>query len=270
MPARESVALVAIPLLLAVIIWLPPWGLLLIVGAAALLAGDELLTMARDHGVACGRMMPLLLLAATLAAAWTGGPARLSLALAATILILPTLQLLAPARPDGALAGAAIALFMVAYIGLTAACLGWLRQWPPNPWGKRLILLFLATIWAGDSGAYYLGKTFGRHKMSPRISPNKTWEGLTGGIVTSFAAAALAKLAFGLDLAWIHTMAIAAILAIAAPVGDLIESALKRDTGVKDSSALLPGHGGFLDRTDSLFYSAPLVLAYLMATGIIR
>jgi len=144
-----------------------------------------------------------------------------------------------------------------------------LREWPPDPWGKRFILLFLATIWAGDSGAYYVGKTFGRHKMSPRISPNKTWEGLAGGIVTSFVAAGLAKMAFGLALAWGHTLAIAAILAIAAPIGDLIESALKRDTGVKDSSSILPGHGGFLDRTDSLFYSAPFVLAYLLLTRIV-
>ncbi|NOZ77902.1 MAG: phosphatidate cytidylyltransferase [Acidobacteria bacterium] len=270
MPARESVALVAIPLLLAVIIWLPPWGLLVGVGAAALLAGDELLTMARHRGAPCGRGVPLILLAVALAAAWTGGSRWLLVALAAAILVVPTLQLLAPNRPDGALAGAAIALFTVAYIGLGAACLGWLRQWPPDPWGERFILLFLATIWAGDSGAYYVGKGFGRHKMSPRISPNKTWEGLTGGIVTSFAAAALARTAFGLDLAWSHTFAVAAILAVAAPVGDLIESALKRDTRVKDSSALLPGHGGFLDRTDSLFYSAPLVLAYLLLVGVIR
>jgi phosphatidate cytidylyltransferase len=157
----------------------------------------------------------------------------------------------------------------VFYAGLCGACLGWLRVLPGDDPGIRLLFFFLATIWAGDSGAYYVGSRFGRHKMSPRISPNKTWEGLAGGVVTTFAAAAAAKLLFAVPIAWIHVAGLAAILAVAAPLGDLVESQFKRDTRVKDSSSLIPGHGGFLDRTDSLLYAAPPVLGYLLAAGLI-
>ena len=105
--------------------------------------------------------------------------------------------------------------------------------------------------------------------MSPRISPKKTFEGLAGGIVTTYAAAAVVSLLLNLGLTAIHVTALATILAAAAPLGDLVESLFKRDSGIKDSSNLLPGHGGFLDRTDSLFYAAPLVLGYLLLTGLI-
>ena len=153
------------------------------------------------------------------------------------------------------------------YLGVGGACIGGLRLLPSESAAGPLTVFFLVSIWLGDTGAYYLGKTFGRHRMSPRISPKKTWEGLTGGIVTTFAAAAVVKMVFSLPLSWPQTMALAAILAVCAPVGDLVESLFKRDTGVKDSSGLLLGHGGFLDRTDSLVFSGPPVLGYLLLTG---
>jgi phosphatidate cytidylyltransferase len=104
--------------------------------------------------------------------------------------------------------------------------------------------------------------------MSPRISPNKTLEGLAGGVVTTCLAAAGMAWALNLEVAPVHVAALAAILAVTAPLGDLVESLFKRDTGVKDSSTLLPGHGGFLDRTDSLIYPAPFVIAYLVVVGL--
>jgi phosphatidate cytidylyltransferase len=105
--------------------------------------------------------------------------------------------------------------------------------------------------------------------MSPRISPKKTFEGLAGGVATTYVAAAAAAFVLDLGMSVVHIAAMATILAVAAPLGDLIESLFKRDSGIKDSSHLLPGHGGFLDRTDSLFYSAPLVLGYLLLTGLV-
>jgi len=134
--------------------------------------------------------------------------------------------------------------------------------------GAQALIFFLIATWVGDSGAYYVGKNLGRHRMAPRISPNKTWEGLVAGIVTTFGAAAVMKLLF-LELPWVHTMALAAILAVAGPLGDLVESQLKRDTGVKDSSGLIPGHGGLLDRTDSLFFAAAPALGYLVLVGLV-
>ncbi len=269
MPAREAAAAVAIPLLLAVIIWAPVWAFLLVLGAAVMLAADELLTMARGAGLPTGRWVPLAVLAGTLTAAWAGGPVPLLVALVAAAIVLPAVQLASPTRPSGALAGTAVALFVPVYLGLGGACLGWLRQLPDGAWGIRFVLFFLGVIWIGDSGAYYVGRTFGRHPMAPRISPKKTWEGLAGGVAASFAGAAILRFALTLDLSWEHTLVVAAILAVTAPLGDVVESQFKRDTGVKDSSGLIPGHGGLLDRTDSLLYSAPPVLGYLLVTGVL-
>lgn len=270
MPVREAVAGVLAPLVLAAIIWLPPWVFLTVLGAAVTAAGWELLSMAKGGGLAVRRRAGTLALAGTLAAAWLAGPTGLLVAVTAAALLLPTLQLAHPERPAGSLAGAAVGLFAVAYLGTSGACLGWLRAWPAGTLGIRLILLYLLTIWIGDSGAYYVGKTLGRHRMSPRISPNKTWEGLAGGVAATFLAVAAFRAWFLPELPWIHALAVAAILAAAAPVGDLVESQIKRDTGVKDSSGLLPGHGGLLDRTDSLVYAAPPVLGYLLLVGFLR
>ena len=269
MGKREAFALVAIPLLVAAIVWLPPAVFLVVLGLVVVVAADELLAMARSAGHATGRWLPLLATAGVMAASWCWGPAGVSAATVATVIALPTLQLRHPRSPEGSLSGTAVATFAALYLGLTGACLGWLRTLPDGDLGIRLLLFFLATIWVGDSGAYYVGSRVGRHRMSPRISPNKTWEGLAGSVVTTFAAAAACKALFSLPFGWDHTMALAAILAVAAPVGDLVESQLKRDTGVKDSSTLIPGHGGLLDRTDSLLYAAPPVLAYVLAFGLI-
>jgi phosphatidate cytidylyltransferase len=184
------------------------------------------------------------------------------------MLLIVALQLTHPQRPDGALTGSATGLLTVAYLGLTATCLGWLRLWPQGSLGIRLLIFFMVAIWLGDSGAYYVGKHLGRHRMSPKISPKKTWEGLIACVVTTLLAATAMKLLF-LDLAWPHIIAMGLILGLLGPLGDLVESQLKRDTGVKDSSTLIPGHGGLLDRTDSLFFAAPPVLGYLLLTGII-
>jgi len=267
--AREAFAAVAIPLLLAVIVWLPPWVLLAVLTAAGLLAADELLTMARGAGIPSGRWLPLAVLLAVEAATWLRGTGGLLVGVSAALLILPTAQLLAADRPRGALTGTSVAVFTVAYVALTVACLGWLRTLPEDGLGIRLLLFFLIAIWIGDSGAYYVGRTFGRHRMAPRISPKKTWEGLAGAVAATYLGAAALRWALGLELPWVHVLGLATILAVCAPVGDLVESQLKRDAGVKDSSGLLPGHGGMLDRTDSLLFSAPPVLAYLLLTGLL-
>jgi phosphatidate cytidylyltransferase len=267
---RELFAAAAIPLLVATIIWLPPWGFLAILTAAALLACDEYLKLARAAEVIVGRWFVLLLLAALLISSWLAGVEGLAISTLATLVIVPTVRLGRPESPQGGLSGVAVEVFAVLYLGATAACLGWLRLWPQEPDGVKVLFFFLACIWIGDSGAYYIGKNFGRHKMSPKISPNKTFEGLVGSFVTTYLAAAGTAYILDLGLHPAHVAALATILAVAAPLGDLVESLFKRDSGIKDSSNLLPGHGGFLDRTDSLFYPAPLVLGYLLLTGLIQ
>ena len=125
--------------------------------------------------------------------------------------------------------------------------------------GQRWLLLLLAATFATDTGAYAVGRLFGRHVLAPAISPRKTWEGAAGGLALGAAAAAAAAAGLGL---WSHGPGLAAValaLPPAAIAGDLLESALKRRIGVKDISRLLPGHGGLLDRLDSLLLTGPLL-----------
>jgi phosphatidate cytidylyltransferase len=267
---RELFALVAIPILVVTVGWAPAWGFLAILGVAALFACDEYLRLARSAEIVVSRWLPLILIAALLVMSWLFDVSGFVFAAAASLIIVPTVRLARPESPEGSLAGVAVECFAVLYLGTTAACLGWLRLWPEEPSGMKMLFFFLATIWVGDSGAYYVGKNLGRHKMSPKISPNKTIEGLVGSIVTTYVAAAVAAWVLDLGLGAIDVAALATILAAAAPLGDLVESLFKRDSGIKDSSNLLPGHGGFLDRTDSLFYAAPLVLGYLVVAGLIQ
>jgi phosphatidate cytidylyltransferase len=258
------------PIVLGGILWLPPWFFLVIVAIAVVIAQAELLMMASSAGVPCFKVLPALLLTALLVAVWALGLEGGAAVALVVLIALPAAQLAHPTGPEQGLAGAAITTFSVLYLGVGGACIGGLRLLPSESAAGPLTVFFLVSIWLGDTGAYYVGKTFGRHRMSPRISPNKTWEGLAGGIIATFVTAALVKLVVALPLSWSHTMALAAILAVCAPVGDLVESLFKRDTGVKDSSGLLLGHGGFLDRTDSLVFSGPPVLGYLLLTGALQ
>jgi phosphatidate cytidylyltransferase len=119
------------------------------------------------------------------------------------------------------------------------------------------LLVLFSLIWAGDSAAYYAGRAFGRHKLAPHISPKKTVEGAIAGLIASVIAGLLIG-RWLLPATWPDLAAVSVLSATAGQVGDLAESALKRSAGVKDSSAILPGHGGILDRLDSLLFAAPV------------
>lgn len=136
---------------------------------------------------------------------------------------------------------------------------------PPLPHttpGEWLVIFVAAATLLSDTGALFAGKAFGKHKLAPSVSPGKTWEGSIGGVLTSLVAGAL--LGHWLQMPWVHALGLAALCAIAGQVGDLCESALKRDLGVKDFGAILPGHGGILDRIDSLLFAAPLGYYYVL------
>lgn len=124
-----------------------------------------------------------------------------------------------------------------------------------DPW---LVVLLLGIVWLGDTAAFYVGSRFGRHKMAPTISPNKSWEGAAAGFLAGVGAAALwGAWRLGRPSPWL--LVVAAATAVAAQAGDLVESMLKRSVGVKDSGHLLPGHGGLLDRCDALLFAAPVM-----------
>jgi phosphatidate cytidylyltransferase len=140
----------------------------------------------------------------------------------------------------------------------------WLSMpWDANPRGLAWFLLVLCTTWLCDSGQYLAGRAFGKHPLSPRISPKKTVEGFVGGLIVAAGAAALAAWLFGLDISLFYAAAMGAVLAIVAITGDLSESLFKRQAGVKDSGDFIPGHGGMLDRIDSLLFT--FSIGWLMA-----
>ncbi|HEY6007258.1 MAG TPA: phosphatidate cytidylyltransferase, partial [Geobacteraceae bacterium] len=131
-----------------------------------------------------------------------------------------------------------------------------------EPLGSQWLFLLMTIVMAGDTGAYYVGSSLGRHKLYPVVSPNKSVEGSVGGLVGSTVGALVARWAFFPELAVVDCLATALLLGVLGQLGDLFESLLKRSFGVKDSGTIIPGHGGILDRLDSLLFAAPAALYY--------
>jgi phosphatidate cytidylyltransferase len=150
---------------------------------------------------------------------------------------------------DMALGEVAIGLGSLVYCALTLGVLILMQ--------RPAILLLFAIIWVGDSAAYYGGRALGRHLLAPRVSPKKTVEGAVAGLLGSVIVGVIGG-KWALDQEWTRLIVLSALTAVAGQVGDLAESVLKRSAGVKDSSSILPGHGGILDRLDSLFFAAPV------------
>jgi phosphatidate cytidylyltransferase len=264
---RVLTAVVLIPLVLLLVFLGPKWRWLFstAVAAAAMLAGWEYLGLAQLRGARPPRIAVAVALLVLFAGAfqlpeWT--PAILG-ALNLGLLILCTFR----GPVEQVMADATASLFCMFYIGSTLLALPALHDEANGP---SLVAFLLCVVWAGDTTALYVGRTWGRRKLAPSLSPGKTWAGALGSVAGSLlAAGALLELATQLqarDLAvlsypdetW-YWLALAVIVNVAAQVGDLTESALKRSAGVKDSGSLLPGHGGVLDRIDALLVAAPVL-----------
>jgi phosphatidate cytidylyltransferase len=188
-----------------------------------------------------------------LAALWYGFPwIDLIAAIAAPVIVSECIHL-TPRRP-------LVRVVAIVYVLAALVALLWLRHQPGS--GRETVLWVVAVVWATDIGAYFLGKLAGGVKLAPRISPGKTWSGLIGGMCWAAVASAAMGMAFEQG-ATVGLAAIGIVLAIVAQMGDLLESAAKRDAGVKDSGRLIPGHGGLLDRIDGL-------VAVLVAVALAR
>jgi phosphatidate cytidylyltransferase len=263
---RILTALVLIPLVLVVVFLGPRWLVTLFTAALSALAAWEYLGMAERGGPKPPRIAVIVAIAALFAGNfdYPDQTAAIFGILSLGLLVYCTFS----SARELVLADAAIALFCLFYAGLTLLALPALREEPNGP---SLVTFLLCVVWAGDIAALYVGQTLGRHKLAPRLSPNKTWEGALGSVAGSL-------LAVGGLLALDHLLAVrfnsatlsypeevwywlvlAVIVNVAAQVGDLAESALKRSVGVKDSGTLLPGHGGVLDRVDALLLAAPVL-----------
>jgi phosphatidate cytidylyltransferase len=152
-------------------------------------------------------------------------------------------------------------LVPIVFVGLTLAHAIALRA-VGGELGSDLLVLLLVCVTFSDTAAYYVGSAFGRRRLAPTISPKKSWEGVVGGILGSVLGAFLGDVWFFQALTPWHAMAVGVVVSLAGVVGDLAESMVKRAAGRKDSSALLPGHGGLLDRLDGLLVAAPVLYYY--------
>ena len=130
-------------------------------------------------------------------------------------------------------------------------------------WGGMTVATVFASIWLCDSAAYFAGLGFGKHKLMERVSPNKTWEGAIAGFVIAVASFMVAKVMLLEYMTMSSAVICGCIVGVFGQIGDMVESLIKRDVGVKDSSTLIPGHGGMLDRFDSLIFVSPLIYLYL-------
>jgi len=268
MSSREATAFAVLPIVLGAIVFLPHWVYLGAIWVVTLLAAWELVALLHKLSHPAPYVPTLVAVGAALPAIWLGGRAWWGPVLAAIVLLLPLVYLLARQPIAGASAGIAGSVFTAAYFAVTGGAMGLLRAPFADSLRWKVVLIYCITLWAGDSGAYYLGSRFGKHRLAPRVSPKKSWEGVIGGTAATFLGVWVCRTLFFPELPANVGWALAALLTVLAPLGDLVESLFKRDSGVKDSSGLIPGHGGFLDRTDSLFYGAPFVLALLLACGV--
>jgi phosphatidate cytidylyltransferase len=160
--------------------------------------------------------------------------------------------------------------WLAAIAGLWALAPTWLalaRLYVQNGNGRELVVFVLLLAWAADIGAYFAGRRFGRFRLAPVVSPNKTWEGVLGGLIAGFLVGLVGRAWFDLPALAFLSLCIAAVLV--SVVGDLLESMFKRQQGLKDSGSLLPGHGGMLDRIDSLTSSVPLLALGLGWMGLV-
>ncbi|MFY2765266.1 phosphatidate cytidylyltransferase [Arenimonas sp. MALMAid1274] len=260
---RITTALVLAPLPVLAVLFLPtPW---LAAGVAAvILAGLWEWTAFAGLEDKTPRVLFLTANALMMAAlVWGGGPSLFTLKLVSLIgVVWWGLVLLWLARPRFAAADnhatRSLKLLAGSLCAVPAWCaLGWLHS--EGDLGPRWTLFALALVWAADSGAYFVGSKFGRRKLAPSISPGKTWEGVIGGLATSVLLAALVLPLLGLGWSALPALALLTVVTAAiSVVGDLFESLMKRHSGVKDSGALFPGHGGLMDRLDSLLAALPV------------
>jgi phosphatidate cytidylyltransferase len=263
---RILTALVLMPVVLAIVFLGPRWLVVLFTAVLASLAAWEFLALS-DLG---GAKPPRLAVVVAIVALFAGNFQYPDLTPTIFgILSLGLLVFCAFWSPvERVMPDAAFSVFCLVYTGLTLLALPALREEPNGP---SLVLFLLCAVWAGDIVALYVGRALGRHKLAPRLSPNKTWEGAIGSVAGSLLAAGgllglehfltvrfeSAKLSYPEDV-W-YWLVLAVIVNIAAQVGDLAESGLKRSVNVKDSGTLLPGHGGVLDRIDALLLAAPVL-----------
>jgi phosphatidate cytidylyltransferase len=256
--SRIAVAAVGVPVVLA-LLWAGGWWLFALLAFAALFSLHEFWLMTRSLrplAVAGYAGAFLALLGAELGGLpWAVG------GFLATLPLTFALKSLAETKTT-TIVSVATATLAACWIGLGLGFVVLLRDIPEH--AVLLVFTVLLAVWANDTLAYFAGRSLGRHRMAPTVSPGKTWEGFAAGTVASVAVCFFALYDQDFLVIW-ESLVLGAVVAIAGPLGDLFESALKRDMQVKDTGRVLGGHGGMLDRIDALLFAAPAVWFLLLA-----
>ena len=273
---RVVTAAILIPTVAAAIWWAPTWFVAALASVVAVFALREFFGLGEHIGFHAYRLWTYLVAFGIFAQQWyasqvasvarlvdlryPSGAPRVSMEMilvlfivGAAIISLGTRRALAEIFASVSVSAAGLAVIVIPFSAVV-------RLHGVDVVGPQLLLFTLVVVWVGDSAAYFVGHAFGRIKMSPHLSPNKTWEGAAANLVGALLVAAV----FGhwMKIGSAHLLAMAAIGSIAGQIGDVFESAFKRSAGVKDSGTLLPGHGGMLDRIDALIFAAPAVWYY--------
>jgi len=247
--SRILVAVTALPFVLG-LVWLGGWWLLALAAAGALVALHELYHMTRSH-----RPLVLAGYAGALAAllgAHLGGPEWMMAGFFSTFALAFLLKGIADTRSSTTIS-VGTTILGAGWIGLGLGHVLLLRAIPED--GRLVALTVLLAVFASDTAAYFTGRLLGRHKLAPRTSPGKTWEGFIAGTAVAVAVPFFALYDQDFLDIW-RSLVLGAAIAVAAPIGDLFESQIKRDVNVKDSGRLLGGHGGVLDRIDAHLFAA--------------
>jgi phosphatidate cytidylyltransferase len=266
---RILTAIVALPILLYTVWSSSPYFFVALTAIASVLALVEFYSLASKVGCKA-QVVPGCSAALVVIASFVFEEPSLTIAaLAALSIASLAAAIFHPGEMKKSLVSVSATVFGVIYVPLLAGCLVGVRMIPDVAPGRdiphfasKLLTMFFAIVMMTDTGAYYTGRTIGRHKLAPLVSPGKTIEGAIGGFLTGVVTGFLSKLVFFPEIPAVHSFALGAVIGSIGQIGDLAESMLKRGSNVKDSGNLLPGHGGMLDRVDSILFCAPLLYYY--------
>ena len=250
-------SIVSLPILLAIIYFGTPFHFFLLLEFAIFIGLYEFYRMIEKGGLGCYKWAGIILGILLSAAIFKG--TYINLVIAASVIILFIIRIFEGNTSDNTFSYVSNTIFGIVYVSFLMSYLGVIRASGDN--GRELIFFVLLITWMGDTTAYYGGKGFGKHKLAPAISPKKTVEGAIIGLIGSIVGAIIAKSWF-LDISILNAIAAGILIGVFGQFGDLSESIIKRNLQVKDSGGIIPGHGGILDRVDSLLFSAPVFYYY--------
>ena len=261
-PRRLYSALVFIPLLYVGIRYSPPWLFSLLIGAVALFALWEFLSLYfSGTGSGTSKIFSCVAAAALLIMMEAGLPHVLLVGLSGIVALILAGFCFSPAHMKQQLPDWGIYLFGILYVGLLLGHYSLLHNLEQ---GVALVFFVIIVTWLSDTGGFFVGKSLGKHPLAPTLSPKKTIEGLFGGVLFSVIGGMISHFTFAPFFSLGECMILGVGLALLGALGDLAESAIKRSVHVKDSGTIIPGHGGVLDRVDSLLFTGPAMYYYVM------